>query len=139
MANDQSVNIPRILIIENEFLIGEMLKDMVQELGYTVTGTVHRVPTALAELIKANFDAALVNIGVDQQKHGIELADLLKANDKPFAFVTGYPHSPADRHEDALLLEKPFDLDQLRELLEKLVGPAGSPKGAFHAGVNAVG
>ena len=124
---------PRILIIENEFLIGEMLHDMVRDLGYAVTATAHRFSSALCEIGKENFDAALVNIGVDQQKHGIELADVLKAHDKPFAFVTGYTHSLADRHANALLLEKPFDLDQLRELLERLVGPSAGPLNAFHA------
>jgi CheY-like chemotaxis protein len=38
---------PRILIIENDFLIGEMIHDMVRGLGYTVTRMVHRVPSAL--------------------------------------------------------------------------------------------
>ena len=67
---------PRVLIIENDFLIAEMIHDMVRELGYTVTRTVHRLPSALKELSKENFDGALVNIGIDEQKHGVELADM---------------------------------------------------------------
>jgi len=35
---------PRLLIIENDFLIAEMINDMVRDLGYTVTRTVHRLP-----------------------------------------------------------------------------------------------
>ena len=121
---------PRVLIIENDFLIAEMIHAMVRELGYTVTRTVHRLPSALKELSKENFDGALVNIGIDEQKHGVELADVMHI---PFGFVTGYGHSLAERHAHVPLLQKPFTAYQLRDLLEKLVGPAGTPNNASNA------
>ena len=124
---------PRVLIIENDFLIAEMIHDMVRELGYTVTRTVHRLPSALKELSKENFDGALVNIGIDEQKHGVELADILTEMRVPFGFVTGYGHSLAERHAHVPLLQKPFTAYQLRDLLEKLVGPAGAPNNASNA------
>ena len=73
MADDPA-RVPRVLIIENDFLIGEMLHDMVAELGYSVTKVAHQLPSALNEISKENFDGALVNIGIDDQKHGNELA-----------------------------------------------------------------
>jgi len=124
---------PRVLIIENDFLIAEMIHDMVRELGYTVTRTVHRLPSALQELSKENFDGALVNIGIDEQKHGVDLADMLTETGIPFGFVTGYGHSLAERHAHVPLLQKPFNAHQLRNLLEKLVGPAGTPNNTSHA------
>ena len=124
---------PRVLIIENDFLIAEMIHDMVRELGYTVTRTVHRLPSALKELSKENFDGALVNIGIDEQKHGVELADMLTEMRAPFGFVTGYGHSLAERHAHVPLLQKPFTAYQLRDLLEKLVGPARAPNNASNA------
>jgi hypothetical protein len=74
---------PRVLIIENDFLIGEMLHDMVAELGYSVTKVAHRLPSALNEISKENFDGALVNIGIDDQKHGNDIADILLAKNIP--------------------------------------------------------
>jgi CheY-like chemotaxis protein len=124
---------PRVLIIENDFLIGEMIESMVRDLGYIVTRTVHRLPSALRELRKENFDGALVNIGIDQQKHGIEIADILKELGVPFGFVTGYSHSLAERHEDVPLLQKPFNADQLRQFLERLIGPSGTPRNTSSA------
>jgi CheY-like chemotaxis protein len=112
---------PRVLIIESDFLIGEMMESMVRDLGYIVTRTVHRLPSALRELRKENFDGALVNIGIDQEKHGIEIADILSV---PFGFVTGYSHSLAERHEDVPLLQKPFNAAQLGEFLRQMVGPS---------------
>jgi len=125
---------PRVLIIENDFLIGEMLHDMVAELGYAVTKVAHRLPSALNEISKENFDGALVNIGIDEQKHGNEIADMLLAKDIPFAFVTGYSHAMKERHASVPLLQKPFNSEQLRIVLDAIIGPGGSPNhGTPHA------
>jgi CheY-like chemotaxis protein len=124
---------PRVLIIENDFLIAEMINDIVRDLGYTVTRTVHRLPSALKELSKENFDGALVNIGIDEQKHGVEIADILTEMGVPFGFVTGYGHALAERHAHVPLLQKPFNAEQLRALLQTIVGPAGSPNNTYHA------
>ena len=124
---DNPARAPRVLIIENDFLIGEMLHDMVAELGYGVTKVAHQLPSALNEISKENFDAALVNIGIDDQKHGNELADILLAKNIPFAFVTGYGHALEQRHTHIPLLQKPFNREQLRALLEVIVGPGGRP------------
>ena len=64
----------------------------------------------------------LVNIGIDDQKHGIEIADILKKMRLPFGFVTGYNSSLAERHADVPILQKPFSADQLRDFLVTLVG-----------------
>ena len=87
---------PRVLIIENNFLIAEMVHDMVHDLGYSVTKTAYRLPSALKEIGKDNFDCALVNIGIDAEKHGIDIADVLKEFGVPFGFITGYTHSLTD-------------------------------------------
>jgi CheY-like chemotaxis protein len=118
---------PRVLIIENDFLIGEMLHDMVAELGYSVTKVAHGLPSALNEISKENFDGALVNIGIDDQKHGNDIADILLEKKIPFAFVTGYGHAFEERHAHVPLLHKPFNSEQLRVLLEAIVGSVGSP------------
>lgn len=124
---DNPTRVPRVLIIENDFLIGEMLHDMVADLGYAVTKVAHRLPSALNEISKENFDSALVNIGIDEQKHGSDIADILLAKNIPFAFVTGYGHALEQRHAGIPLLQKPFNSEQLQIVLEAIVGPGSSP------------
>jgi DNA-binding NtrC family response regulator len=125
--SDQTQNAPRVLIIEDEYLIGEMIHDMVTELGYRVTHVAHRFGSALREISKENFDGALVNIRIDAAKHGTDIADVLIEKGIPFGFVTGFGHAFETRHEKIPLLQKPFNRDQLRELLETLIGPSGTP------------
>src|SRR6185369_3877453 len=101
---DHPARAPRVLIIENDFLIGEMLHDMVAELGYAVTKVAHRLPSALREISKENIDA---------EKHGSDIADILLEKNIPFAFVTGYGHAFEQRHAHIPLLQKPFNREQL--------------------------
>ena len=51
-------------------------------LGYSVTKVAHGLPSALNE-ISENFDGALVNIGIDDQKHGNDIADILLKRKSP--------------------------------------------------------
>ena len=127
MPSPNSIHsVPRVLIIEDDSMIAEMMHEIVHDLGYTVTSTVHRLSSALTEISKENFDGALVNIGVDEERHGMEIADILTAKDIPFGFVTGYSHAQAGRHQAVPLLEKPFSEDQLRNFLIRLVGPGNT-------------
>ena len=123
----QTQDAPRVLIIENDFLIGEMIHGMVTELGYRVSNVAHSFGSALREISNENFDGALVDIGIDEAKHGSDIADVLIEKGIPFGFVTGYGRVFEPRHKQIPLLQKPFSRHQLRELLEILVGPSGTP------------
>jgi DNA-binding response OmpR family regulator len=130
MADAQSSPIsphrlPRVLIIEDEYMIAELISDMLPNFGYAVSGMAHTIATARQELAKRNFDAVLLDIGFDNQ-HSPEMADFLTEACIPFAFVTGFDHSFEPRHDQVPLLRKPFTEDQVRALLEKLVGRGAS-------------
>jgi DNA-binding response OmpR family regulator len=135
------VGSPRILIIEDEWMIVDLMDNLLREFGYTVAGTAHNIHSARHEIAKRNYDAVLLDIGLGDE-HSPELADLLKDAGTPFAFVTGYDHAAATRHADVPLLHKPFSPTQLIEQLEKLIGPAAnrnaiaglSPPAAFPPG-----
>ena len=54
--------------------------------------------------------------------HATAVTDVQLEMGIPFAFVSGYDGPFEARHADVPLLRKPFTADQLRVLLEKLVG-----------------
>jgi CheY-like chemotaxis protein len=131
MANPRSPptasDSPRILVIEDELLIALLIKEMVRETGYRVSGVAHTMAMARQEFAKRNFDAVLFDINIGGRYHP-EFADFLLNTGVPFAFVTGYDYLVEPRHETVPVLEKPFTLAQLRALLERVVG-SGSPTG----------
>jgi len=114
---------PRILIIEDEFLIALLIEEMSRHLGYRVSGIAHNVTAARMALKKRDFDAVLLDINLDGRA-GPDIADLLAKMAIPFAFVTGYEYAIEPRHEAVPILEKPFSPSELRAFLERLVGPA---------------
>jgi len=117
--------VPRILIVEDEVFIALMIEEMVREIGYEVSGTVHNIAMARQEFAKKNFDAVLLDISVGGRRDP-ETADFLLKAGVPFAFVTGYDYLVEPRHEKIPVLQKPFVPVQILSLLEKLVGPASS-------------
>jgi CheY-like chemotaxis protein len=112
---------PRVLIIEDQMLIDNLVDDIVSELGYATSGMAAAAAAAHQEFVKRNFDAVLLDIGLDVP-YSPEIADVLSEMAIPFAFVTGYEGPFDARHADVPLLRKPFTADQLCVLLEKLVG-----------------
>ena len=131
MANPRSPpvtpDLPRILIIEDEPLIAQMIEEMLREAGYRVSGVAHTVAMARQEFAKRNFDAVLFDLHIGG-RYRPEIADFLLDTGVPFAFVTGYDYLVEPRHQTVPVLEKPFMPVQLRALLENLVG-SGSPTG----------
>ena len=109
-------------------MILDLMVDMIGALGYAVAATANTLSSARRELCKRNFDAVLLDLGIDGQC-GPEIADQLLKLGVPFAFVTGYDGSFEERHASVPLLQKPFTVAQLASLLEKLAGQPGAVRG----------
>jgi CheY-like chemotaxis protein len=124
MAKDRSGEIrcgrPRILIVEDERMIAAFIEDLVHDFGCVVSATASTGPSAMRELAKHDFDAVLLDVGLDGERKP-DIADLLLQTATPFGFITGYDHVEP-RHMDVPLLRKPFSTQQFRALLDQLVG-----------------
>jgi CheY-like chemotaxis protein len=85
----------KILIVEDEKLIGLMLAENVKDLGCEVTRVVTNGQAALHAVQTDPPDAILMDISLDGVMNGIETAKQIKAKqDIPILFFTGYqdPH-----------------------------------------------
>jgi len=81
----------KILIVEDEQLIGLMLAENVRELGWQVTRGVPNGAAALRSVRQEPPDAILMDISLDGVLDGIETARMIKAKqDIPVLFFTGY-------------------------------------------------
>jgi PAS domain S-box-containing protein len=110
----------RILIVEDEPLIGMVLTDYLGDAGCEVVGPAQNIERAKILVANETFDAALVD-GNLAGKAVDEVAIALDSRDIPFAFVTGYGREalPAG-FEDAPIVEKPFTQEQVVATLERL-------------------
>ena len=110
----------RILVVEDEPLIGLDLVNTLQKAGADVPPPVGTERDALLRIEREKFDAVLLDGNL--RGHGVHaIAALLTRRNIPFIFVTGYGQDglpEAFRH--VICLSKPFSGNQLLEAIAKL-------------------
>jgi PAS domain S-box-containing protein len=122
-AQRQSLAGKRVLIIEDEPLIGMVLTDYLTDAGCIPVGPAQNLERALALIREETFDAALVD-GNLAGRSVDEIAVMLTQRRTPFAFVTGYGREALPiGFQEALIVEKPFTQDQVTGALERLLAP----------------
>jgi CheY-like chemotaxis protein len=111
----------RVLVVEDEMLIGMLLEDMLADLGHQVVAVVPRVNEALALVQREAFDLAILDVHVNGQPV-FPVADSLVERGIPFVFATGYGERGLPEHyRDRPILQKPFAKDDLAKMVTALV------------------
>jgi DNA-binding response OmpR family regulator len=119
-----STTTPRLLIVEDEYLIRMLLEDMLTDLGYAVAAAVGTIVEARELASNGDFSAAILDVNLDGQEI-FPVAEILAERGLPFVFVTGYGESslpPTYRNRPAL--QKPFQTERLKSTLAGLFAPA---------------
>jgi PAS domain S-box-containing protein len=112
----KKVDKPRVLVVEDEALVGIMIQECLTELGFQVVGPVCTASDALAAAKAGDFDAAILDINLGDGMV-YQVAEILARRHVPFVFVTGYDAESVDsRFRDIPVLQKPVE----REMLQKL-------------------
>lgn len=114
----------KILIVEDELIIAESLKMMLQKLGHQVLGVCTNEEGFHLRLHEGRPDLVLLDIFLNGEKQGIDLAQWCHEHKLSYAYVTSY----ADEHtlRKALKFQpldyilKPFSEKELRKSLEMI-------------------
>lgn len=113
----------RILIVEDNYVVADALKYLIDGYGGRVIGIVPSVERALTTLAGGGVDIAVLDINL----HGtsvVPVAHRLRADGIPFVFLTGYGDGellPEDMR-DLPRLDKPVDGERLVRAMLDLVG-----------------
>lgn len=125
-AQRQSIAGKRVLIVEDEPLIGMVLTDYLSDAGCIPIGPAQNVARALTLIREETFDAALVD-GNLAGRSVDEIAVALTQRRVPFVFVTGYGREALPQgFREAMIVEKPFTQDQVISSLERLLSPGSN-------------
>jgi DNA-binding response OmpR family regulator len=107
----------RVLVVEDEWLIGEYLADFLTDAGYDVLGPFPNVRQALDFLESNAIDIAVLDVSLGKEK-SFPIAERLMEHSLPFIFLSGYLEADLpERMRNATLLAKPFQADQLSAAL----------------------
>lgn len=119
----------RLLVVDDENDIRELIELTLRRKGYDVTGT-GDPRAALALASEANFDAALLDWSMPEMDGGelcARLRELPSMRDTPILIVTAYADTATrDRASAAgatAFLPKPFSLKRLAEVVADLLEP----------------
>lgn len=107
---------PRILLVEDDVLIGMMLVDMFAALDLPEPAQATSNEEALAIIASESIVGALVDINLGDEK-GWVIADALTARGIPFAFTSGGGDVIPPAHAHRKLIAKPFRIGDIEVAL----------------------
>jgi CheY-like chemotaxis protein len=98
----------RVLVVEDEMLIGMLLEDMLTDLGHEVVAIVPRLKDAMAAVDRETYDLAILDVHLHGES-AFPVADVLIAKGIPFVFATGYgERGLPENYRGRPVLQKPF-------------------------------
>jgi CheY-like chemotaxis protein len=112
----------RVFVVEDEILIRMLFEDMLEELGHTVTCAASLLDEALSLAQTCEVDVAILDVRL-AGKAVFPVAGVLAERGIPFLFASGI--TGADMPEPFRgrpTMQKPFDVDRLKDVLSRLVG-----------------
>jgi DNA-binding response OmpR family regulator len=122
-----------VLIVEDNYLVAEAVREIFEERGSTVIGPAARVEEALRLAQTEPLDGAVLDINLSGE-FSFPVAAALRARGIPFIFITGYGEAmliPV-QFRDVPRLPKPFDTLEVAEVAAQrfAVSQAMSSNGA---------
>jgi DNA-binding response OmpR family regulator len=107
----------RVLVVEDEFLIGLVLEQDLQDAGHEVVGPFRDLPSALTAVDSQRFDIAILDVNLNGQLV-YPLADKLTERGIRFVLLSGYLERDLPvRFRDVGRLSKPYDPQALTRLI----------------------
>lgn len=107
-----------ILVVEDDYMIAQDVRDGLEQAGATVLGPVPSVRKALRLIeSESRIDAAVLDVNLGDEK-SFPIAEALEAKAVPFVFATGYSSSDIpDEWRRATVVMKPLRVTTLEQLL----------------------
>jgi DNA-binding response OmpR family regulator len=111
----------RVLIAEDESLVGIQLEEDLRSAGYSILGPFSTLELATQASRRECFDLAILDINLNG-KMVYPLAEELSARGVPFIFLSGYISADLPkRFRESLRIMKPHDPAVLIEEMQKAV------------------
>lgn len=109
-------------IIEDEYLIGRSLQDMLEDLGFTKFSFARSEDAATLGAHQPNIDLITADVRL-LPGDGVRAVEAICAERNiPVLFITAYREELEERKPDAIVLQKPVNADALAEAVRKVLG-----------------
>lgn len=115
---------PKIMIVEDDFLLVEELRMTLLGWGYEIVGVANRGDTALEMALATQPDVLISDVRLRDAINGVTVAEEVSRRvGTDVIFVTAYPQEAlaGGRGWGARFLGKPYSEDELRQVLEEVL------------------
>ena len=109
----------RILVVEDDVMIGELLAETLEGLGHTVCAVERNFADAVAAALHWRPDMMIVDVGLGEESGIAVVKEILRREFVPHVFVTGDRVRDTLLAAEAVLLQKPFRVSDLEQAIER--------------------
>ena len=110
------------LIIEDDYLIGQSLRDSLEALGFTKFSFARSEDAAVMAANQADIDLVTADVRLLPGDGVNAVEQIGKDRDFPVVFITGYREELEERKPDAIIIQKPVQDDELQAAVRKALG-----------------
>jgi len=110
------------LIIEDEYLIAQSLRDMLETFGFTKFSFARSEDTAIVGANQPDIDLITADVRLLPGDGVNAVEAICKDRDVPVLFITGYREELEQRKPDASVIQKPINEEELRTAIRRLLG-----------------
>ncbi len=113
---------PKILVVEDNYLLAEVIADFVTECGMEVIGPASGLETGLVYARETPIDGALLDIDLGGRLC-FPICDVLRERRIPFAFLTGCTNLALvpQQHRHVPLVTKPFEPGEMKDVMDGML------------------
>jgi CheY-like chemotaxis protein len=116
----------RVLIVEDDAMIGLLLTEILAGMGHEVCATAATEADALAAAIRYRPELMIVDGRLGQGSGVSAVEEILRAGSLPHIFLSGDPEKIKARRPAAVVVRKPFRQIELVRAIERALGAAAA-------------
>jgi CheY-like chemotaxis protein len=116
----------RILVVEDDAMLGRALAELLEDLGYVVCGVETQAANAVAAASRCRPDLLIVDVGLGEASGVAAVEEILRIGFVPHVFVTGDALRDLSLRADAVLIQKPFREPEIVQAIERALATKSS-------------
>ena len=121
-----SLKAQRVLVVEDDALIGMLYADLLNEMGHTVCAIKASEADAVAAAHLYRPDLMIVDAGLGKGSGVAAVSQILRFGFVPHVFISGDTASVRAIRPDAVVMEKPFRDADLARAIQRALGGASN-------------
>ena len=117
----------RILVVEDDVVIGGLLAETLEDLGYVVCSVETNAANAVAAAARHHPDLMIVDVGLGEGSGVAAVKEILRGGFVPHVFATGDALRDLSLGPEAVLIQKPFRGPDIVDAIERALAAKPTP------------